>query len=99
MPTGATAPRGARKDGASMRAVAAPLSNAGPELTKDQIAPATLERAAKILAHYIGPIAVVIVKKTAVSASGEMYLYERLAERIADSRERARCVAELTRTF
>ena len=95
----ATAPRDARKDGASMRAVAAPLSNAGPELTKDQIAPATLERAAKILAHYIGPIAVVIVKKTAVSASGEMYLYERLAERIADSRERARCVAELTRTF
>jgi eukaryotic-like serine/threonine-protein kinase len=93
----ATAPRDARKDGACT--VAAQPSNPVPELTNDHIAPATLERAAKILTRYIGPIAVVIVKKTAVSASGETDLYARLAERIADSRERARCVAELTRPF
>jgi len=95
----ATAPRDARKDGAAAPSVASQASNLLPQFTKDQIAPATLERAAKILARYIGPIAVVIVKKTAASASDETDLYVRLAERIADSRERARCVAELTRTF
>jgi serine/threonine-protein kinase len=95
----ATAPRDARKDNASMPHAASQPSNPAPELTQDQIAPATLERAAKILTRYLGPIAVVIVKKTAVSASDESDLYARLAERIADSRERARCVAELTRAF
>ncbi len=95
----ATAPPDARKDPASVPSVASQPSNPLPELMKDQIAPATLERAAKILARYIGPIAMVIVKKTAVSVSDETELYARLAERIADSRERARCVAELTRTF
>jgi hypothetical protein len=95
----ATPPRAAGKDGASMPPVASQPSNPLPEVTKDQIAPATLERAARILARYIGPIAVVIVKKTAASAADETDLYARLAERIADSRERARCVAELTRAF
>jgi eukaryotic-like serine/threonine-protein kinase len=66
--------------------------------TPDLIAPATLERATKILARYIGPIAVVIVKKTAASSTDESDLYARLADRIADERERARCVADLNRT-
>jgi eukaryotic-like serine/threonine-protein kinase len=68
------------------------------EASRDSpIAPATLERAAKILARYIGPIAVVIVKKTAVSALDEADLYAHLAERIGDECERARCIAEFTR--
>ena len=65
----------------------------------DSMAPATLERAAKILARYIGPIAAVIVKKTAASAVDESDFYARLADRIANEHERARCVAELTRPF
>jgi hypothetical protein len=42
---------------------------------------------------------VVIVKKTAASAKDESDLYARLADRIADERERARCVADLRRAF
>ncbi len=87
----ATAPRQARGD-------SGPASPAVPN-THDPIAPATLERAAKILARYIGPIAGVIVKKAAVNATDESDLYTRLADRIADERERARCVADLTRAF
>jgi hypothetical protein len=41
----------------------------------------------------------VIVKKAAVNATDESDLYTRLADRIADERERARCVADLTRAF
>jgi serine/threonine-protein kinase len=95
----ATAPREARGESGPVPSAVPKPANSAPDSTHDAIAPATLERAAKILARYIGPIAVVIVKKTAASASDETDLYVRLAERIADSRERARCVAELTRTF
>jgi serine/threonine-protein kinase len=95
----ATAPREARgESGPVPFAVPKPI-NSAPDSTHDPIAPATLERAAKILARYIGPIAVVIVKKTAASAADESDLYARLADRIADERERARCVADLTRAF
>ena len=85
----ATAPRETRGIGGPPPAsVSKPLAS---------IAPATLERAAKILARYIGPIAAVIVKKTAASALDESDFYARLAERIANEHERARCVADLTR--
>ncbi|MGD0501913.1 MAG: serine/threonine-protein kinase [Steroidobacteraceae bacterium] len=87
----ATAPRETRAVGGSM-----PSSMSKP---LDSMAPATLERAAKILARYIGPIAAVIVKKTAASAVDESDFYARLADRIANEHERARCVAELTRPF
>jgi serine/threonine-protein kinase len=66
-----------------------------PAVGNEMIAPATLERAAKILARYIGPIAAVIVKKAAAAAVDESDLYARLAERISDARERAQCVGEL----
>jgi serine/threonine-protein kinase len=60
------------------------------------IRPQTLERTTKILTKYIGPIAAVVVKKTAPTASDESDLYTRCAERITDEDERARFVAELT---
>ncbi len=93
----ATAPRDVSKDRGSVRSVMSKPFNSAPDIANDAIAPATLERAAKILARYIGPIALVIVKKTAASALDESDLYARIAERVADEGERARCVAELTR--
>jgi eukaryotic-like serine/threonine-protein kinase len=94
----ASAPREARGDSGPVLPSSVPKPiNSASDSTHDPIAPATIERAAKILARYIGPIAVVIVKKTAASAVDESDLYARLADRIADERERARCVADLTR--
>jgi serine/threonine-protein kinase len=63
------------------------------------IAPATLDRTTNILMRYIGPIATVLVKKTATSAVNESDLYARLAERITDVAERDRFIAELTCPF
>jgi hypothetical protein len=60
------------------------------------IAPSTLERTARILARYIGPIAAVVVKKAAPAALDESDLYAKVAGRIADVDERARFVADLT---
>jgi hypothetical protein len=62
----------------------------------DALAPETLERTAKILARYLGPIAGVVVKKTAPAALSELDLYRRLSERITDAQERARFIAEIS---
>ncbi len=59
------------------------------------LASETLERAAKILARYLGPIAGVLVRKTAPSAVNAPDLYRRLSERISDAKERARFMAEM----
>jgi serine/threonine-protein kinase len=60
------------------------------------IAAATCERAARLLARYVGPIAPVIVKKAASVSLDEADLYEQLGARIADDRDRARFMAELS---
>jgi hypothetical protein len=89
---GATNP-GRREEGA---VPTAPPPDTPPE---GAIAAATLDRTANILMRYIGPIAAVLVKKTAAAALNESDLYTRLADRITDVRERARFIAELTRPF
>jgi hypothetical protein len=61
------------------------------------IAPETQDRTTTILTRYIGPIATILVKKTARLATDETDFYQRLTERITDERERARCMAELAR--
>lgn len=60
------------------------------------IPPATLDRTTNILMRYLGPIATVLVKRTATSAVNESDLYARLAQRISDVAERDRFLAELT---
>jgi hypothetical protein len=62
-----------------------------------EIAPATLDRTRQILTRYLGPIAAVLVKKTAPTARDEIDLYNRLAERISSPAERERFLAEMTR--
>jgi hypothetical protein len=44
----------------------------------------------------LGPIAGVVVKKTAPAALSELDLYRRLSERITDAQERARFIAEIS---
>jgi serine/threonine-protein kinase len=62
------------------------------------VAAATLQRTERILLRYVGPIARVLVKKTAALALSETDLYGRLAERINDGRERARFLAEINQS-
>ncbi len=57
---------------------------------------AALDRTAKILMRYLGPIAVVLVRKAAAQGLNEADLHARLAERISDAHERARFIAEVT---
>jgi serine/threonine protein kinase len=65
--------------------------------SRDEIALATLDRTKQILTRYIGPIAVVLVNKTAPMARNEIDFYKRLAERIVSPAERDRFMAEVTR--
>ena len=58
--------------------------NAGRPLT-----PESTLRACQVLARYIGPIATIIARKAAQSATCEAHLYSLLAEKV-DSRERER---------
>jgi eukaryotic-like serine/threonine-protein kinase len=89
-----------RRDEGAMPAASVPAASAPPGTPADgAIAAATLDRTANILMRYIGPIAAVLVKKTAAAALNESDLYTRLADRITDVRERARFIAELTRPF
>jgi class 3 adenylate cyclase len=52
--------------------------------------PSVLKAAEQDLAEYIGPLAKVLVKRTAKQVSGTQALYEALASMIPDQRERAR---------
>lgn len=61
------------------------------------ITAATLERTARVLMRYIGPIATLLVHKTAAVSQSEFELHARLAERINDARDRARFIADLKR--
>jgi serine/threonine protein kinase len=75
----------------------APAADPGAKPAIGVIAPESQDRTTTILMRYIGPIATILVKKTAQLAIDETDFYQRLTERITDERERARCMAELTR--
>jgi len=59
------------------------------------ITAATIERTARVLMRYIGPIANVLVQKTAAASKNETDFHSRLAERINDARDRARFIADV----
>jgi serine/threonine protein kinase len=56
-----------------------------------------IEHTTKILTRYLGPIASVLVKKTARAATDEHDFHRQVAERISDPGERAKFVAEMGR--
>jgi serine/threonine-protein kinase len=81
---------------------ASPCESPGPGVSVTNppclIEPEVLDRATQVMLRYIGPIATVLVKKTAPNCSDAGDLHRRLAERIADERERTRCLTELMRS-
>jgi hypothetical protein len=55
------------------------------------------QRASKLLARYIGPIAVLLTRRAARTASDEAQLYSILAQKLTDAAERQRFLAEARR--
>lgn len=58
------------------------------EAEKTAWKPATLQTATLHLAHYLGPIATLLVRREAPNAPDLDTLYQRLARHIADEQER-----------
>ncbi len=93
-PPGSAPPRsGPPRSGAPRSAPAADRANRASD---GAMTAAALDRTAKILMRYLGPIAVVLVRKAAAQGLNEADLHARLAERISDAHERARFIAEVT---
>jgi eukaryotic-like serine/threonine-protein kinase len=55
------------------------------------------QRATVLLAHYLGPIAGLLARKAAQTASDEAQLYAMLAEKVTDAAERERFITEAAR--
>jgi class 3 adenylate cyclase len=70
-----------------------PPSPGGGGRAERPLSPEVLAEAAERLAVYLGPVAKVLVKRTADTASGTRDLYARLAQHIDDPRARQRFVA------
>lgn len=75
----------------AQRSVAAGASN-----TEHTIPLPVIEHTTKILTRYLGPIASVLVRKTARVATDEDDFHRQVAERISDPGERAKFVAEVS---
>lgn len=76
------------KVSARVQSEAAP-DRSSPELSHKEIETAEVEKAAGRLARYLGPIAKVMAKKAAAQTGDAKAFYERLAESLADPKERA----------
>lgn len=80
---------------------APPVKAAAPDARESpprSLSPDLLAEAAERLAIYIGPMATVLVRKAAETASGTRELYERLARHIDDPRDRRHFVAATEKT-
>lgn len=64
----------------------------GPD---DPLTPEAVERAARLLASYLGPIAKVLAKKAAAEAKGRRQFHQQLAEQLAEPAERAKFLREV----
>ena len=58
--------------------------------SRTELTPAAIDRAARLLAHYIGPISGVLAKRAAQQADSLRTLYLLLAEDVESPSERAR---------
>jgi len=66
-------------------------------LVRRPLTPEAAQRASQLLARYLGPIAAIITRRAAQTATDEAHLYAMLAERVADSAERERFMTEAAR--
>ncbi len=62
--------------------------------TGQPLTPETTQRAAQVLAHYLGPIAQIVTKKAAQTAVDEAQLYSLLAQRLTDPVDQDRFIRE-----
>lgn len=68
-------------------------SNIGRRPLTDEVT----QRASRLLARYLGPIATIVTRKIAQTASDEAHLYSLLAEKLTDKSERERFLKEAGR--
>jgi eukaryotic-like serine/threonine-protein kinase len=61
------------------------------------LTPEATQRATLLLARYVGPIAGLLTRKAAQTASDEAQLYSMLAEKVTDARERERFLMDAGR--
>jgi ubiquinone biosynthesis protein UbiJ len=61
------------------------------------LTPEAAQRASQLLARYLGPIAAIITRRAAQTATDEAHLYAMLAERVVDGAERERFMTEAAR--
>ena len=92
-----------RHTGAMMPAMAASADrnqspDPGQHLDERLITAATIDRTIRVLMPYIGPIAAVLVRKTASTARNEADLHSTLARRITDARDRDRFMVDIMDT-
>jgi serine/threonine-protein kinase len=74
--------------GARSRPEPEPERSSPPSIAPKAIEPVDVEKAASRLAPFVGPIAKVMAKKAAAQAGDVRILYQRLAENLADPKER-----------
>jgi serine/threonine-protein kinase len=82
----------ARAAGEPRTLTSATMTARGPDAP---LTPEAAERAARVLAGYLGPIAKVLAKKAAAEASGQRQFHEQLAAQLADPAERAKFLREV----
>ncbi len=61
------------------------------------LTPEVTQRASQLLARYLGPIAMLVTRNAASSATDETHLYALLAERVTDRKERDRFISEVAK--
>jgi serine/threonine-protein kinase len=89
----ATRPQGQpRAPGEPGTLTSASVTARGPDAP---LSPEAVERAARILAAYLGPIAKVLAKKAAAEAKGLRQFHQLLSAQLADPGERAKFLREV----
>jgi eukaryotic-like serine/threonine-protein kinase len=83
---------GAATASGTSEAIQTPGLSRGQPLTPDMT-----QRASQLLARYLGPIAGVVTRRAAQTATDEAHLYSILAEKVTDSAERERFLIEAGR--
>jgi serine/threonine protein kinase len=73
------------------------VANSQASIVRRPLTPEAAQRAGQLLARYLGPIAIVVTRRAAQTATDEAELYSMLAERVTDSAERERFIIEAAR--
>jgi serine/threonine protein kinase len=78
----------------STRPAGTPNTTASSNISRQPLTAEATQRASRLLARYIGPIATVLTRRAAQTAADEAHLYSMLAEKLTDKEERERFLME-----